>query len=169
MVVESFLYIHTLLFDTTEKQNIYSWCFACKQHSFHGESMLPCKAFTWLSDHRTKFKNLAGLFIAKQQLLIDIYGQTKWSVILNLEWLNANWAILQTQLCHPQSSTRCNKIWDNFWITLLFILMSKLRYESDLPRQHMLQQLYAGSRAYLLLQVQYTEYIEFWALKQANM
>lgn len=58
-------------------------------------------------------------------------------------------------------STRCTKIWDNFWITLLFILMSKLRYVSDLPRQHMLQQLYAGSRAYWLLQVQYTEYIEF--------
>lgn len=159
MVVESIFYIHTLLFDTTEKQNIYSWC---KQHGFHGESMLPCKAFIWLTIwSKDKFKNLARLFIAKQQLLGDIYEQNKKSVILNLEWLNANWAILQTQLCHPQSSTPCTKSWDNFWIPLLFILMSKLRYVSDLPHQHMLQQLYAGSRAYWLLQVQYTEYIEF--------
>lgn len=79
MVVESFLYIYKLLFDTTEKQNIHSWC---KQHSFHGESMLPCKAFTW-PEHRTNFK--LGLTFYCKTTVVKIHLQTN-QVMCDLEF-----------------------------------------------------------------------------------
>lgn len=102
---------------------------------FTMKNLLPCIAFTRQTDHRTNLK-FGRTFFAEQQLLKYNYEQTKESMILNLEWLDASWAISNPLLMSYSAIPNLQldvpnwDNWEHFWIALLFILMPNLRYIS---------------------------------------